>query len=261
MLDLAQCPKDDSVLFWTSLSWQLFNLLTTPTLVLPLLFILIALPWGMKRFPYKRQWSGLITACWLIYLVAFTPKAVAVGNRFLVNQLPEDSGVSADAIVILGRGEDLRQERVNVAAQLWKERRAPLLFASGRGDALEIAQRLRDQGIPQRTIDGEPCSRTTAENAQFTAEQLRPLHVRRIILVTDPPHMLRALLTFQGLGFEIVPHPNPLPTTLSIEKRGLLVFREYFGLMSYELKGRFSTQSASVMSHGSISNLPTSSPS
>jgi uncharacterized SAM-binding protein YcdF (DUF218 family) len=130
-----------------------------------------------------------------------------------------------------------------VAAQLWKANRAPLLFASGQGDAEEIAQLLEQQGIPSAAIDGEPCSRTTEENARFTATQLRPRHIQRIILVTDPPHMLRSLLTFQSLGFETIPHPNPLPAALSIEKRGLLVFREYFGLLSYELKGRFSARS------------------
>lgn len=246
MVDLNQCPKDDSILHWTSLSWQLFNLITTPALVYPALLALIALPWGVRRFPYRRQWSGFMTACLLVYLLIFTPKAIAIGNRFLVKQVPTDSGNIADAIVILGRGDDLRQERVNAAAQLWKEHRAPLLFASGKGDALEMAQLFKAQGIPQSAVDGEPCSRTTEENAQFTAEQLQPRHVQRIILVTDPPHMLRSLLTYESYGFKVIPHPNRLPATLSNEKKGLLVFREYFGLVSYEIKGRFSNRSEAI---------------
>jgi uncharacterized SAM-binding protein YcdF (DUF218 family) len=238
-----QCPQDDSVQFWTTLSWQFFNLLSTPTLMIPLLCVSVALPWGIKRLPYRRVWSAVSTLALLIYLLAFTPISVTAGNYFLVRSLPKDSGAPADAIVILGRGDDLRQDRADVAAKLWHAGRAPLLFASGKGDADEIAQLLEQQGVPKSAISGEPCSRTTEENARFTAADLLPHHHQRIILVTDPPHMLRSLMTFQSLGFTTVPHFSPLSERLSIQKRGLLVFREYFGLASYKIKGRFSPRS------------------
>ncbi len=209
-----------------------------------MLLALIVLPWGVKRFPYKRQWSGLLAGLLLTYLLVLTPQVITIGSWFLEQPLPPDNGGSADVIVILGRGPDLRQERVNVAAQLWKVHRAPLLFASGKGDAQEIAQLLEQQGIPKAVIDGESCSRTTEENARFTAKRLQSRQIKRVILVTDPPHMLRSLLTFRSLGFAIIPHPNPIPRTLSNEKKGLLVFREYFGLIGYHLKGRFSARAA-----------------
>jgi len=51
--------------------------------------------------------------------------------------------------------------------------------------------------------------------------------------------MLRSLLTFRSLGFDVIPHANPLPPTLDGKKTGSLVFREYVGLISYGLWGRF----------------------
>lgn len=250
MLNPNQCSTDIPTLYWTGLSWQLFNWLTNPTLVIPVLFILIALPWGIKPIRHKPRWSAAAAGLLLIYLLALSPKAIVLGNRVLVRNLPPDNGQPADAIVVLGRGGDLRQERVNVAAQLWRAKRAPIVFASGRGDAEEIAERLQAQGIPQSAIDGEPCSRTTNENAQLTASSLKPRRVQRIILVTDPPHMLRSVLTFQGQGFDVIAHPNPFPRTLSEKKKGFLVFREYFGLVSYKLQGRFDAKNASS-SHAS----------
>ncbi|MBC7825065.1 MAG: YdcF family protein [Candidatus Parcubacteria bacterium] len=249
MLDSSQCPTNLSTLYWTSLSWQIFNGLTNPALVLPILFILITLPWAIKSIRHKRRWSAGATGLLLIYLLALSPQAIAVGNQVLVQNLPHDDGTSADAIVVLGRGAELRQDRVNVAAQLWKAQRAPLIFASGMGDGEEIAQRLQEQSIPQRAIDEESCSRTTGENALFTASKLYPRHVRRIILVTDPPHMLRSALTFQGQGFDVISHPNPFPKQLSEKKRGFLVFREYLGLVSYKLQGRFDAKNTPSAYH------------
>jgi uncharacterized SAM-binding protein YcdF (DUF218 family) len=162
-----------------------------------------------------------------------------IGNRILVAFLPSDAGTTADAIVVLGRGGELRPERVDVSAQLWDARRAPLIFASGSGDAQEIADMLAQKGIPAGAIDGEPCSRTTEENARFTAALLQPKNVHRILLVTDPPHMLRSLLTFRSLGFDVTPHTNPLPNRLDTRKKAYLVFREYLGIVGYGLRGRF----------------------
>ncbi len=224
---------------WTFLSWQFFNWLTTPVLVIPPLLLLIVLPWLFRRLRWRRQLSGLGTALLVTYLLTLSPTMMKLGSRALVTFLPSDTGMPADAIVVLGRGADLRSQRVNVSAQLWEAHRAPLVFASGWGDAQEIAAMLQRKGIPETAIDGEPCSRTTEENARFTAALLQPQNVHRILLVTDPPHMLRSLLTFRSLGFEVIPHPNPLPDRLNTKKKAFLVFREYLGIVGYGLRGRF----------------------
>jgi uncharacterized SAM-binding protein YcdF (DUF218 family) len=102
-----------------------------------------------------------------------------------------------------------------------------------------MTQRLKRKGLPHDAVNGEPCSRTTEENARFTAALLKPDGTRRIILVTDPPHMLRSLLTFHSYGFDVIPHISPLSNQLSYHKQGFLVFREYIGLASYSVLGRF----------------------
>jgi uncharacterized SAM-binding protein YcdF (DUF218 family) len=101
-------------------------------------------------------------------------------------------------------------------------------------------QMLRENGIPQQALDSENCSQTTEENARFTAALLKPRGVRRILLVTDPAHMLRALLTFQRMGFSVIPYPSPLPPEYSAPAEAVLVFREYVSLASYRASGRLS---------------------
>jgi len=63
--------------------------------------------------------------------------------------------------------------------------------------------------------------------------------VKRILLITDPYHMLRSLLTFRHLGFKVIPHFSPIPPDLSPKDKALMVFYEYLALVSYGLKGRF----------------------
>lgn len=238
MLDPAVCKSHETTR-WTGLALWLFDGLTNPAIVIPILLGLMILPWLVRRVRRKRLISGLSGGLLVLYLVGCSPLGIVWGNQLLVSLLPPDAGEPADAIVVLGRGSSLRKERVQVASELWRNGRAPLVFASGWGDATQIGQGLANRGLPAPAIDGEPCSRTTEENAQFTAALLQPRGVQRILLVTDPPHMLRSTLTFRSLGFEVIPHPNPLPAWLDRRRQGFLVFKEYLGLIGYSLMGRF----------------------
>ena len=237
MIDPALCARPISQ--WLSLKWVISAWLITPPLVVLPLLSLAGLPWVIPRLRWKRQLSLLPAFLLLIYFILLLPPTVALGNFGLVSLLPRDSGVSADAIVVLGRGKELRNSRVQVATYLWKSNRSSLIFASGSGDGSQIVQMARANGVPPQVLDNEDCSRTTEENAQFTAIVLQPQGVRRILLVTDSPHMLRSLLTFRSVGFEVIPYLSPLPSNLSSPKKSLAVFSEYMGLIKYAMQGRF----------------------
>jgi uncharacterized SAM-binding protein YcdF (DUF218 family) len=203
------------------------------------LFLLVSLlprRWG--RRPARITVVGIA----LSYLLALSPLFINLAGRVLESQIPTDSGVTADAIVVLGRGEGYNPSRVTVAKELWEEQRAPLIFASGISDAPRIVRSLQGWGIPEQSLQGEECSRTTYENARFTASLLQPQGVQRILLVTDSPHMMRSILTFRGFGFNVIPVISSGLRGLDRNNKTFVVLREWVGLVSYGLMGRYTRQ-------------------
>ncbi|MBD2022584.1 YdcF family protein [Leptolyngbya sp. FACHB-36] len=247
MIDPKLCQHSASLWYDTrTLFHHGLNNGILPAALLLLLGGLAGAFWFLTRrrsHPYRRPRRSQRNHAWrwaiAVGLSCFfltTPLAVDLASWALVNVVPSDSGKTADAIVVLGRGTTMRRDRIPATVALWQENRAPRIFVSGYGDAQFIAQQLQQQ-IPEQVIDGEECSRTTDENAQYTAAILQPQGVKRIVLVTDAPHMLRSLLTFRSFGFDVIPHPTAV--ALNDRQEARLVFREYFGLIVYGLGGRY----------------------
>ncbi len=228
-----------SVSQWLVLKSTLSHWLMTPIFIVLPLLTLVFLPWMIPRLRWKRFWSGLGTVLLVVYFSATFPLTIAVAKKGLVTFIPPDPGTSADAIVVLGRGVPFRDSRVEVASELWRNHRAPFIFASGLGDGSEIVQQLKAKGIPDAALGEEHCSQTTKENALFTASILQPRGIKQILLVTDSPHMVRSLLTFKSVGFEVMSHTTPIPSQFTASKKAMLMFYEYMGLVSYGLRGDF----------------------
>lgn len=137
------------------------------------------------------------------------------------------------AIVVLGGGVNRHApeygaaqpsahtlQRLRYGAHLARQTGKPLAFAGGVGWAATgteteaegtVARRVlqAEYGLATRWLDDR--SRDTAENAARMAEQLGRDGVRRIALVTDASHMLRATAEFRRTGFEVVPAPTDFP--------------------------------------------------
>jgi uncharacterized SAM-binding protein YcdF (DUF218 family) len=196
---------------------------------------------------WKRLLSRLLMGLAVAYLVLISPIGAGLTIAGLDYFLPPDRGQSADAVVVLGRGRFLEQERSQKAAEFWHHQRVPLVLATGhQGEADRIVRYVVAEGVPQTAVIAEPYARTTEENAQFSAGLLNQIGAQRIILVTDTPHMLRSLLTFRSFGFEVIPEPIPLPSSLSSLNTTVTALREYAGLVSYALAGRFQVRTATA---------------
>jgi uncharacterized SAM-binding protein YcdF (DUF218 family) len=145
---------------------------------------------------------------------------------------PERAGAQAIVVLAAGRlrhapeyeGRDIPDyvalARVRYGAHLQRITKLPLLVSGGgtrgteaRADDLgysyadAMADALReDFGVPVKWVEGR--SRDTAENATFSAALLRKDGVKRILLVTDAMHMVRARAVFQRAGLEVVDAPT-----------------------------------------------------
>jgi uncharacterized SAM-binding protein YcdF (DUF218 family) len=132
----------------------------------------------------------------LFIITVLLMTGTAVFAYFFPQQvLTVDTGdVTADAIVVLGGGLHERPVR---AAQLFKEHVAPRIILTGYGDDQINRRILVGAGVPANVIEVEPKSRTTQENALFTAKLLHADGIRRAILVTSWYHSRRALKCFE----------------------------------------------------------------
>lgn len=244
------CPPDISVNYWTHLTnlvlhW-IFWLMGRPMslfLVSGLFVIGFVIFSGlimqglilMKRGRHlKKLWLwGFPMALFL----SLSP--LLIGEPLLTTFVPVYDGQSADAVVVLGRGRWLYQDRLTKAAQLVETQAAPRIFVSGHNDAPNMAVILTQLGVEPAKITGENCSKTTEENAEYAAQQLLPKGIESIILISDPAHLLRSQLVFNSFGFQVIPYSSPLPNYLGRRYRRIIAMRESLGFVTYGLMGRY----------------------
>ena len=183
--------------------------------------------------PPPRRWGrrvslgvGLLGALWLCAVLA----VLWVGAR--------DRAEPADAIVVLGaaqysgRPSPVLQARLDQALALYRRGLAPRVILTGGtapGDRTSEAavgrSYLRRAGVPAAAMLMEDEGRTTRASLTAVAAFAEPLEIRRVILVSDPFHLLRARVIASRLGFEVSTSPAhrlPLRTWILSQPRYLL---------------------------------------
>lgn len=175
----------------------------------------------------------------------------------------------ADAIVLLGgstggesrfgRGGDLNDgaDRVVAAAELYHAGKAPVILLSGgseppeRPEADLMAEKLAVMQVPKAALILETQSRTTHDNAVYSAEILKRAGYEHILLVTSGAHMRRSLALFQAQGLQVtaaaadhqIPRfadpyvPAWLPTMDRLA-RSTRAMHEWVGYWVYDLAGK-----------------------
>lgn len=234
---------------WTHFSWSVFYGLSQPWLVILLLLSLILVMQRLSHSRWRRKLSRSFTLLLLIYLIVISPPIASLLSQGLVQFVPIDSGAQSDAIVVLSRGTEAVGSRYELAIRLWQTNRAPRIFVTAENNVQYMLSLLHQKNISSRVLSGTACALTTQDEASSTAVILGPRGIRKIILITDPPHMLRSLLTFKSFGFSVIPDMSPLSPQLSSITLSLLALREYVGLLSYAALGRFQPHPLHELEH------------
>ena len=119
-----------------SINWWQFHWVKKSLLVVLLLLAFFGLRWIIQHPGWKRRLTSPRAILLLVGLLASLPLIYGMAAKGLVVFLPTDSGATADAIVVLGRGsEEFNRDRTYIAAELWRARRAPMIFFSAGGEA------------------------------------------------------------------------------------------------------------------------------
>jgi len=208
------------------------------------------------RRVYRRartQVAQVIVAVAAIYLLVFQTNLLWGLAEPLKRS---DPPVPADAIVVFagGVGESGKaggghQERLKQAVDLYNAGYAPVLvLSSGFVYSFREAEVMRalaiDQGVPASRILLEQRAANTYQNVTFVHAILREHRWNRVLLVSSPYHMRRALLVWRKVAPDITVVPSPPERTQFYEHtrgatleqvRGIL--QEYVAIAAYWRRG------------------------
>jgi uncharacterized SAM-binding protein YcdF (DUF218 family) len=252
------------------ISFELTKLLSLLVYPLTQALLLCLLGVLLIRLGYLRSASvTVLLACGWLYLCSTALFADFLMGTLEKGYTPRSLSVieKADAIVVLGgatRGDthlsthgDLNQQadRLLYAVELYRAGKAPVVLASGGGapgdrpEAELMEGILHIMGVPPRDILRESASRTTYDNARYSAILLQGKGLRRVLLVTSAFHMRRALGVFRQTGLDVVPAPTDyqrlvgrpvvprwLPTADDLV-RSTYALREHVGYWVYRYRG------------------------
>jgi uncharacterized SAM-binding protein YcdF (DUF218 family) len=205
------------------------DLISIDFLVPPTVLILLAAvsAWATLWRPHAGI-AVAISATTLLYLAALPVIATLMIEEVEIKTPAKLDFSTAQAIVVLGGGVHLGDgestpdtlgpwslERIVLAAQAYGRLKLKVAVSGGRvagahmSEASLMKAALETQfNVPVTWVDDK--SRTTYENAVFTAKLLKADNVTTVVLVTQAWHMRRALWSFERAGLHAIPYPAPL---------------------------------------------------
>ena len=194
----------------------------------PTLFITLCLVGALLTLAWRRMGIAVALVARLCLFALSTPALSSYLLRQLEAEIQDtDDFGAARAIVALGGdqrigdGADipdtlgpLSLERVVFAAQAFRRLRLPVAVSGGHipgahAAAAELMKPVLERDFAVPVVWSEERSRTTFENAVFTAELLRGRDIGTVVLVTQAWHQPRALWSFERAGLHAVPWPAP----------------------------------------------------
>lgn len=185
----------------------------------------------------KQRWLRWVWTLLIAVLLWLAMVALAIWSY-----ADKTDAQKADAIVLLGASvagtepSPVFAARIDHAIELYRQGRAPLLVLTGGtapGDAVSEAQAAQQymlaRGIPAGAMQLESQSQTTAQNLRNAKPLLAAAQAQRVLLVSDPLHMRRAVVLARRMQMDA--HPSPTPTTRYVglvAKLGFLARETWF---------------------------------
>lgn len=157
--------------------------------------------------------------------------------------------MQADAAVVLGAAVWTQQvspvfrERINHAMDLYRRGRVhKIIFTGGQGNRNEPTEAAAargyaiSNGISPGDILIEQRSHTTYENLVF-AKQLADAHgLKKVLIVSDPMHMRRAIAMAHDVGLEAYPSPTTTTRYTGFRSQFAELTRETFYYLGYSVR-------------------------
>ena len=152
------------------------------------------------------------------------------------------SEAPADAAIVLGAAvwssgvSPVFRERINHGIDLYRKGKVrKLIFTGGQGNPGEPTESAaaRDyalqSGVPLQDILIEQKSHTTYENILYAKQVADAQGIKKVLIVSDPLHMKRAVLMARDAGLTAEPSPTPSTRYQGLKSQlGLLAHETYY---------------------------------
>ena len=186
-------------------------------------------------------WLALVVVLYLAGVVALVKAQSQVDQT-----QPVDAAIVLGAAVWAGSPSPVLSARLQHALDLFQKKQVNYIIVTGgtgTGDNLSEAEAgarfLTENGVPAANILLEREGRSTFQSMQAAASLSAPLRLKRVLLVSDPFHMLRSLKMAQDLGFEAYASPTlTSPISRRPIEEWLYRVREAIAYTSYVFSGQ-----------------------
>jgi uncharacterized SAM-binding protein YcdF (DUF218 family) len=183
-------------------------------------------------------------------IVAITVLVLLLTTFVTGTRIYRYGGVSTDtegdAALVLGAAvwtnsvSPVFRERINHALNLYRQNKVrKIIFTGGQGNPNEPTEAVAARsyalanGIPAQDILVEQNSHTTYENILYAKQLADANNLKKVLLVSDPLHMKRAMTMAADVGLDAYPSPTPTTKYQSWNTQLLEVARETFYYIGY----------------------------
>jgi uncharacterized SAM-binding protein YcdF (DUF218 family) len=190
----------------------------------------------------------LVIAIAVLLAVPVVAAAVLAADILIYAMLSDPE--PADAAIVLGAAvyddepTPVFEERLRHAVELYRSGRVGLVITTGGagpGDSLAESEAGRNwaiaHGVPDEAIAIETVSQTTRENFTGVVPLLRERGIGRVLVVSDPLHMRRAMRMATDLGLDAHPSPTPTSRYRSLWTQIPMLAREVYFSVRYLVTG------------------------
>ena len=185
----------------------------------------------------------------LAFVMVLVSLLISVPVRVLF-YASKDETRAADAAIVLGAAVEHKvpsavfRERIRHGVELYRNGTVrKLIFTGGQGENEECPEATAakemaiSDGVPSSAILTETSSTTTYQNFVFAKRVMEEKGILRVLVVSDPLHMMRAMTMARELGIEAYSSPTPTSLYTSASSKWLLLKHEWLYYITYVVRG------------------------
>jgi len=178
---------------------------------------------GFFRSPWIRVLLSVLGLL-LVWLLALAIEIVTYSTAYI--DAPADAAIVLGAAARNGQPSPVFEERIKHALDLYQAGRIKaIIFTGGMGEGESTAESIAasryavERGVSPHDIYCETTSHYTHENLLGAKAIIEQQRFDRVLIVSDPLHMRRALTMAHDFGLNAYPSPTPTSRYISLSSQ------------------------------------------